>query len=104
MRSLIHSIGFAFIRRMICLMVFKRMSLLMFPSHFLLIVMFTGPCALRIADARSLIYSYRAEELETALMEMVKQDNRRQLSARVYKKLDVCSDIEFYFCNTVLLL
>ncbi|CAL5417999.1 unnamed protein product [Camellia sinensis] len=26
----------------------------------------------------------RAEELETALMEMVKQDNRRQLSARVY--------------------
>ena len=25
----------------------------------------------------------RAEELETALMEMVKQDNRRQLSARV---------------------
>lgn len=28
---------------------------------------------------------YRAEELETALMEMVKQDNRRQLSARVYQ-------------------
>lgn len=27
---------------------------------------------------------FRAEELETALMEMVKQDNRRQLSARVY--------------------
>lgn len=26
----------------------------------------------------------RAEELETALMEMVKQDNRRELSARVY--------------------
>lgn len=25
----------------------------------------------------------RAEELETALMEMVKQDNRRQLSAKV---------------------
>lgn len=31
---------------------------------------------------------YRAEELETALMEMVKQDNRRQLSARVNKRLD----------------
>lgn len=27
---------------------------------------------------------FRAEELETALMEMVKQDNRRQLSARVH--------------------
>lgn len=26
----------------------------------------------------------RAEELETALMEMVKEDNRLQLSARVY--------------------
>jgi hypothetical protein len=26
----------------------------------------------------------RADELETALMEMVKQDNRRQLSAKVY--------------------
>lgn len=26
---------------------------------------------------------YRAEELETALMEMVKQDNRRELSAKV---------------------
>jgi hypothetical protein len=29
----------------------------------------------------------RAEELETALMEMVQQDNRRQLSAKVYSKL-----------------
>lgn len=29
----------------------------------------------------------RAEELETALMEMVEQDNRRQLSAKVYLKL-----------------
>ena len=26
---------------------------------------------------------YRADELETALMEMVKQDNRRELSAKV---------------------
>jgi hypothetical protein len=26
---------------------------------------------------------FRADELETALMEMVKQDNRRQLSAKV---------------------
>lgn len=32
---------------------------------------------------------YRAEELEIALMEMVKQDNRRQLSAKVTTKLDV---------------
>jgi hypothetical protein len=31
----------------------------------------------------------RAEELETALMEMVKQDNRRQLSAKV-RHLSVC--------------
>lgn len=31
-----------------------------------------------------LLTFFRAEELETALMEMVKQDNRRQLSARVY--------------------
>lgn len=30
------------------------------------------------------VFVIRAEELETALMEMVKQDNRRQLSARVY--------------------
>lgn len=27
---------------------------------------------------------YRAEELEIALMEMVKEDNRLELSARVY--------------------
>jgi hypothetical protein len=32
------------------------------------------------------LFFSRAEELETALMEMVKQDNRRQLSARVYLK------------------
>lgn len=31
-----------------------------------------------------LLFFSRAEELETALMEMVKQDNRRELSARVY--------------------
>lgn len=30
-----------------------------------------------------LIFLFRAEELETALMEMVKQDNRRLLSAKV---------------------
>lgn len=30
-------------------------------------------------------FFFRAEELETALMEMVKQDNRRQLSAKVYR-------------------
>lgn len=30
------------------------------------------------------IFFDRAEELETALMEMVKQDNRRVLSARVH--------------------
>uniref|UniRef100_A0A6V7QYL9 Rab-GAP TBC domain-containing protein n=1 Tax=Ananas comosus var. bracteatus TaxID=296719 RepID=A0A6V7QYL9_ANACO len=30
----------------------------------------------------------RAEELETALMEMVKQDNRRQLSAKVVERLE----------------
>ena len=29
----------------------------------------------------------RADELETALMEMVKQDNRRQLSAKVYNTI-----------------
>lgn len=32
------------------------------------------------------VFFIRAEELETALMEMVKQDNRRQLSARVHSK------------------
>lgn len=40
------------------------------------------------ADILCLLPIYRAEELETALMEMVKQDNRRQLSARVSKKLN----------------
>lgn len=80
-------------------LVFKRISLLMFSSHSLLIVMFTaGPCAFHIADALSLIYSYRAEELETALMEMVKQDNRRQLSARVYKKS--CAQISSFISVT----
>jgi hypothetical protein len=29
------------------------------------------------------IFTSRADELETALMEMVKQDNRRELSAKV---------------------
>lgn len=47
-----------------------------------------------IADGLYLL-SYRAEELETALMEMVKQDNRRQLSARVCRKLDVLSCLIF---------
>lgn len=32
---------------------------------------------------RVFLVPFRAEELETALMEMVKQDNRRELSARV---------------------
>lgn len=36
-----------------------------------------------LLDKFSLFLFYRAEELETALMEMVKQDNRRQLSAKV---------------------
>ena len=38
----------------------------------------------------------RAEELETALMEMVKQDNRRQLSARVYHYLHGLSRSAFF--------
>ncbi|KAF8395609.1 hypothetical protein HHK36_019559 [Tetracentron sinense] len=33
-------------------------------------------------------FGQRAEELETALMEMVKQDNRRQLSARVLMRIE----------------
>ena len=41
----------------------------------------------------------RAEELETALMEMVKQDNRRQLSARVYPYLHGLSRYAFLFVN-----
>lgn len=36
---------------------------------------------------------FRAEELETALMEMVKQDNRRQLSARVYLDDHYCCSL-----------
>jgi len=34
-------------------------------------------------SSRNFFLFIRAEELETALMEMVKQDNRRQLSAKV---------------------
>lgn len=42
----------------------------------------------------------RAEELETALMEMVKQDNRRQLSAKVRLESirDFCFFNQYMFC------
>jgi hypothetical protein len=40
---------------------------------------------------------YRADELETALMEMVKQDNRRELSAKVTIAIFVVAI--FLYCN-----
>lgn len=39
---------------------------------------------------------FRAEELETALMEMVKQDNRRQLHARVLNSENFYT-LQFFF-------
>ncbi|GMP22811.1 hypothetical protein CsSME_00000659 [Camellia sinensis var. sinensis] len=47
------------------------------------VVLLKGELCNLVEENRSAVL--RAEELETALMEMVKQDNRRQLSARVYQ-------------------
>jgi hypothetical protein len=41
----------------------------------------------------------RADELETALMEMVKQDNRRQLSAKVYSTFLLFTEKTFNYGN-----
>lgn len=45
---------------------------------------------------------FRAEELETALMEMVKQDNRRQLHARVLNSENYYT-LQFFFFSYIVL-
>ena len=48
--------------------------------------MFFMKAFIKYGPITSYLWPFRAEELETALMEMAQHDNRRELSARVFPR------------------